>query len=218
MRNPHATATDLTSSSTDHFAPDRSPTSSPTDAAALLARMRHGDRVAATEFVAAFGDQLRRRVRGKLGAGMRRVFDSQDIMSTVSRRLDSYVASGRLNASDPPQLWSLVFKIIDAALVDKVRVYQRLKRVESEDSEFAVTMLTRMKDREQRETEGPELALEAAFRCLKSDLDREVLSLWLNDTPHSRIAELVGSTPDAVRQRWQSIRTHLREQLSSGAI
>lgn len=188
------------------------------DAQELIRRMREGDREAASEFVGTFGEQIRRRVRGKLGHGMRRVFDSQEILSTVGRRLDRYVLGGQLQAVDAPQLWKLVFRMIDAAVVDKARVFRRLSASQDEDSVVAQALLRRMREREREDPEGPELELEAAFRSLKSDVDREVLALWLNDVPHNKIAEQIDSTPAAVRQRWQAIRAHLRQQIEAGAL
>ncbi len=190
----------------------------PIDAAGLLGRMRSGDRDAAFRFVEQFGDLIRRRVRGKLNSGMRRIFDSQEILSTVGRRLDLYVKAGHLRADSEPQLWSLLFRMIDAALVDKARAYRRLNKVEGEDSEFASRLLSRMREQDRKSAEGGEIELEAAFRSLRSDVDREVLALWLNDVPHTRIAEEISSTPEAVRQRWRSIREHLRAQIASGAL
>src|SRR5690606_30935513 len=106
-------------------------------AAALLERMRRGDRDAAAEFLVGYGPLIRRRIRGKLGAAMRRLFDSQEILSTVGRRLDAFVNAGRLEATTTPQLWGLVIRIAENALIEKARVVQSLKAREGEDSPFA---------------------------------------------------------------------------------
>jgi len=180
------------------------------DAGVLLARMRAGDREAASRFMQQFGEILRRRVRGKMGRGMRRLFDSQEILSTVSRRLDRYVRDGQVRAGDEPQLWSLVFKMADAALIDKVRMYKRLQTVEGEDSDFAERALDRIRTSEQRVPEGAELELDAAFKCLKGDVDRELLAMWLNGLPFAQIAAMLDTTPAGARQRWQAIRAQLR--------
>src|SRR5262245_43990251 len=70
----------------------------------LLARMRAGDRQAAAVFITRYESKIRRRVRGKLSLSMRRIFDSQDIVSTLGRRLDLYVRSGKLEAQSEQQL------------------------------------------------------------------------------------------------------------------
>ncbi len=65
---------------------------------ALLDRVRGGDREASAEFISRYGPRIRRRVRGKLSPAMRRLFDSQEILATVARRLDQMVASGERRA------------------------------------------------------------------------------------------------------------------------
>ena len=62
-------------------------------AAALLARMREGDRSACGEFMLHYGDLLRLRIRDKLSSNLRLVLDSEDVLSTVTRRLDVIVSS-----------------------------------------------------------------------------------------------------------------------------
>lgn len=182
----------------------------------LVVRMRSGDREAVGLFVEAYGPFVRRRVRGKLGPSMRRLFDSQEILSTLSRRLDRYVRSGRLQASTEPQLWALVFKMVDAALVDKVRIIRRLRHAEGEDSEFARTWLSRI-DRAARSTgpdgDGVELEIDAALRLLPNAVDRQILSLWLMGNSHRVIGGYLGISADATRQRWQAIRERLRTAL-----
>src|SRR5262245_42454435 len=92
------------------------------DPQSLLERMRAGDRDAAAEFVARFAPNIRRRIRGKMNPAMRRLFDSQEILSTLVRRLDEFVGAGQLNAESIPQLWSLLFRIADNSLIEKARV------------------------------------------------------------------------------------------------
>ena len=99
-----------------------SPTAGATSPAeALLGRMRGGDRDAAAEFVRRYGDLIRLRVREKLGASLRRVLDSEDVLSTVARRLDGIVHDGRLRAGTQAELWSLVTAIANHAVCENVR-------------------------------------------------------------------------------------------------
>ena len=184
----------------------------------LVQRMRLGDRQAAAEFMVEYGPLLRRRVRGKLGAAMRRLFDSQEILSTVGRRLDRYVRVGGLEADSPGQLLQLVFRMAEGAVIDKVRVFQRLERVEGEDSQFAQQVSSRLQDAENDQCDGAVLSLDVALRTLTSDIDRQILTMWLNGIQHSVIAWDLGMTPAAVRQRWKTIRDRLKESLQLGAI
>jgi DNA-directed RNA polymerase specialized sigma24 family protein len=184
----------------------------------LIARMRAGDRDAAAELVREYGDLIRRRIRGKLNSSMRRLFDSQDILSSVSRRLDRYVRSGRVDAVDQAQLWSLVFKIAEVTVVDRARAFERLNAVEGEDSPVAHELLRRMERAERAEPNGSEIVLEKAYLSLASPDDREMLTLWLADTPMFRIAETLRITPAAARQRWRAVRSHLKHNLESGTL
>ncbi|TVQ59449.1 MAG: sigma-70 family RNA polymerase sigma factor [Phycisphaerales bacterium] len=186
------------------------------DAEALLNRMRAGDRDAAAEFVTRYESRIRRRIRGKLGPAMRRLFDSQDILSTLGRRLDRFVRAERVEARTPDELWSLIMGMANNAVVDKARVYRRLRRVERDDAGFADLMLTRLNEGE-RARRDPEIDLEAAFDALKSEVDRQILTMWLTGSRHAHIANSVGLSPDAVRQRWQTIKSHLRERFASHA-
>lgn len=177
----------------------------------LLERMRSGDRAAAAEFIERFGTRIRRRVRGKLGPAMRRLFDTQEILSTLGRRLDQFILAGRLRAETAPELWSLVFRIADNALVEKSRVFRSLEAKEGEDSPLAYRMLGRLREADGHSPDGPEIELERALGILEPGIDREILSLWLTGHQHNHIAESLGLAPTAVRKRWQKIRERLRE-------
>lgn len=184
----------------------------------LLTRMRGGDRDAAASFLVNYGDLIRRRVRGKLGASVRRMFDSLDILSTIGRRFDRYVRDGKLQAVDEPQLWALLFRMAEAAVIDKVRIVKRLQIAEGEDGTIARELLARIEAAENGADDGAEIILERALAALRSDDDRTVLTLWLADWPLFRIAEAMGIPPATARQRWHAIRLLLKEKLQAGEL
>ncbi len=176
--------------------------------------MRGGDRGAAAEFVMRYGSRIRRRIRGKLGPSIRRLFDSLEILSTLGRRLDLYVMSGRLQASNEAQLWSLVGKMADRALIDKARVFKRLQAVEREDSQFAQALASRLRIVDGTQPMGgAELEIDNCLRALDDGVDRQILSLWLAGETHLTISEVVSIGPDAVYKRWERIKSQLRERL-----
>jgi len=137
----------------------------------MLMRMRAGDREAAAEFVSRFGPRIRRRIHGKLGPAMRRLFDSQEILSTLGRRLDVFVGSGSLRATSIEELWSLVFRIADNSLIEKARVFRSLEAKEGEDSPLAYKMLQRLKDAEVHDQDGPLIEIDLALRSLDDAID-----------------------------------------------
>jgi DNA-directed RNA polymerase specialized sigma24 family protein len=182
----------------------------------LLAEMRHGDRDAAAELMRRYGDRLKRRVRGKLSSPVRRVFDSHDIFSTVGRRLDLYVSNGSFFARSEAELWALLARMIDHAVVDKARITQRYQRVEGDDAVVAQALL------KQLESSGrdQELTIHQIDQLLGDDgdlINREILLLWSREFTFEQIAEMMGVDAAMVRQRWRRLRAHLREQLDDAA-
>jgi DNA-directed RNA polymerase specialized sigma24 family protein len=186
------------------------------DPEVLLIRMRDGDRDAAASFLRSFGPRIRRRIRGKLGASMRRLFDSQEIMSTLGRRLDSFVGSHQLRAENMPELWALVFRLADNSLIEKARVFRSLEAKEGEDSPVAHAMANRLRAAERAGPDGSLIEIDRAIDALTDAIDREILSLWLMGSNHAEIGQCVNLAPTAVRKRWQSIREKLRELYESG--
>src|SRR5690606_928250 len=110
-------------------------------------------------FIMTYGSRIRRRIRGKLGPSMRRLFDSQEILSTLGRRLDIYVRDQKLDATEENQLWTLVFRMAENAMVDKTRIYQRLQSVEGSDSVFAHDLLARLRRADAERIDGAETAI-----------------------------------------------------------
>ena len=183
---------------------------------ALLGRMRGGDRDAVGEFIDRYGDRIRRRVRGKLGPAMRSVFDSQEILSTVARRLDELVCAQRLEAREEDQLWALVYRIATNAVIDKARVFKRLRRVEGVDRVFARHLLDDLSQADRTGQHGGELRIEAMLRALSDPIDRQILEMWLRDVPQVGIARALGMPAGTVRRRWIGIKARLGPRILNG--
>jgi RNA polymerase sigma factor (sigma-70 family) len=186
------------------------------DAQSLLTRVRAGDREAAAEFVERFRDRIHRRIRGKLGPAMRRLFDSQEILSTLGRRLDCGVRDGKIRADSVGQLLGYIFAIADNSLIEKARVFRGLEAREGEDGPLARSVAERLRESERRDADGPLIEIDAALRSLDPGEDRQILSLWLMGQPLVEISREVGMQYAAVRKRWEGIRRKLRELFESG--
>lgn len=154
-----------------------------------------------------YGSQIRRRVRGKLRASMRRLFDSQDILSTLGRRLDEYVYSGGFEARSEGELWSLVFKIAERSVAEKARHFESLTGNES--GGFRAASQAQRFDRvDAHDDESPEL--EDLLAEIPSEPDRQIARLWSRGMTSEMIAVEVKMTPHQVRQRWIRTRDRLR--------
>lgn len=179
----------------------------------LIARIRTGDRAAAALFMQRFGERIRCRVRAQLGQSMRRLFDSQDILSTVTRRLDEMVCSGTVRASDEGQLLALLLRIANNAVVDKARLLKRLEQVESDDRVVARTFQAAFAQSSDTDSDGSGV-ITRAFQIIGDPLDRTILSMWLNGLEHAAISHATNLSVEACRFRWHRIRARLREALA----
>ena len=180
----------------------------------LLARMRAGDREAAAEFITTYGSKIRRRVRRKLSQPMRRVFDSQEILSTIGRRLDLYVHGQRLKSTEASQFWALIFKMADRAVIDKQRIFDRLQSVDHCDSDFAKMLCARLVKAD--ENNMLEIEVEEITDALDDPQDQQILTLWLQNKTSTEIAAALGRKRDDIRKRWSRIRDLLKNKLEDG--
>ncbi|MCC6427823.1 MAG: sigma-70 family RNA polymerase sigma factor [Phycisphaerales bacterium] len=185
--------------------------------AATLLKIQDGDRNAAAQFITSNAPLIRRRFRHKLGRAMRRVFDSQELISTVSRRLDRLVRQGMVRAVNERQLWSLVFDIAEHAVIDKARTLRRLEKVEAQDSPFANMLRScLLRDDSGQSTETVELG--DLFESLPDPVDREILALWLNGTTHLVTSQLLELPHATVRKRWERIKDKCRDRLATRGV
>ncbi|MHC4976827.1 MAG: RNA polymerase sigma factor [Planctomycetota bacterium] len=179
----------------------------------LSGRMRAGDREAAAEFIVRYGPRLQRRIRSKLSPAVRRLFDSQDLLSTLSRRLDAYVAKGQFRAADERETWALVTTIAENAAREKARLVARLRKVEGPDSQFAQHLLSRASG-SVAEPEDDHLDPEVLIDALESELDKDLLRFWLRGYTQKQIAEMIEISYDATRKRWERIKKRLIEHFN----
>jgi len=127
-------------------------------------------------------------------------------MSTVLRRVDRLAAEGRLKATSDEELIALLLRVSDRVVIDRYRVLAKLRRVESDEGEWAQSLLKRLEGMSESEGKG---ILADLFRSLEDPDDRVLLSLWIRELPHAVIAQTIGITPDATRQRWRTLRLKL---------
>ncbi len=167
------------------------------------------DRQAIASRLMEFAPLIRRRLQYRLTGQDRRLFDTQDLLSTILRRVDAMVAKGKLRASTDRELISLVLTILDNALVDRHRLLTRLKRVEAQDGVWASWLRTNIDLDNSNQAAD---TLSDIFDSIESAEDRLLLSLRLSGASHAMIAEIIDTTADACRQRWVS----LKNRISSG--
>lgn len=179
--------------------------------AGLLERVRRGDRDAAAELIRQYEPVIRRRIRGRLGAEMRRVVDSMDIVSTVARRLDRCVREGRVEASNDAQLWCLLRQITDNAFKEKGRAFQRMRR-------FEKNLAASTRETSEAEIAGTDSeSARMAVGLLSRPEEMELALLRSAGVSFSRIAQVMGISIVAARQRWRYLRRRVTSALQTKA-
>ncbi len=194
--------------------PPISPPSDPDEPmAGMLDRLRKGDSQAVAQFLTEYGPVVRAHFRRKIGPGMQRLVDSQDLLSTILRRLCQRVGGAGIRAENHRQFWALVYRIGNDALVDRIQVVSRLREMQTQGSDFARFMAERLvssgPQAEHEFTEQLALILER----IESSVDRELLVLWLHGRSLSDAGEALGLSPAGARKRWQRLRETIRASL-----
>ncbi len=148
-----------------------------------------------------------------LGPRLRRVLDSEDVLSTVTRRLDHLVRDRAIRAGSNAELWSLVAAIANHAVAENARTERRERStLESASAHAARDATSRPQAAHADEDDS---ALADIVGSLQDETDRRILWSRLHDHPHEQIAEELGSTASAVRMRWSRIRRLLRKAIRS---
>lgn len=197
---------------------DSFPSDSP-EAAELVRRFRAGDAEAVGVFLERYGPVVRAHYRRRIGSSMRRLVDSQDLLSTIARRLCQRVMVGGVRAEDSSQLWALIYRIGNDALVDRIRILNRLQSLEREGSPFVRGLRERLSDAGQRSESEFAEELSRLLELMDSSLDRELLLRWLHGELLADAGEALGLKAPATRKRWQRLReTIARDWESAGRV
>ena len=174
------------------------------------------DRQSIAEYLISHRDRIRAVARRKLTANARSVFDSEDVFSSVLRRVDTMMDAGTLRPRSVAELWALIDAITRNNAINRTRLIERARALLAEEGPYAQSLL----DRLTRYTTDDEatVLMYRMMGCLKDENDRQVLSLHLRGATHKAIAGLLGISEDASRQRWRAVRGALQEKLSQGAL
>lgn len=179
----------------------------------LIERMNNGDREAAGTFLARYGPMIRRRIRGRMKASLKRLADTGDILSTLGRRLDLYVLRGRFACASEEELWSLIRVIAERSTIEKARILNSINQLEREDGPLAAGVMGRIREAERGQQGSLELAWDDLMGMIADPLDQTIAFHWSMGCSHEETADLVGLSHAAVRKRWERVKVSLRHQL-----
>lgn len=179
---------------------------------AILEAIRRGDRAAVAEFVLRYGALIRLRVRERLGPSVRRVFDSEDLLSTLVRRMDSLIERGAVRAESPAQLWELLTSI----MVQAASEYARRAMMEERRAPLSAIVdmpspVDAMEEVARRDAAESLVRRTVAWRL--DQAEHAMLRMRIGGSGHDEIALALRCTVEAVRMRWIRLRQRLRTQV-----
>lgn len=181
-----------------------------------LADLPLKDREAIANYLIEHKERIRAVARRKLSASARTVFDSEDVFSSVLRRVDTMVEAGTLRPRSVAELWALIDAITRNNALNRTRLIERARALLAEEGPYAQALLDRL-CRFQSDDEAT-ILLYRMMACLTDETDRQVLSLRLKGASHRAAGTLLGLSEEATRQRWRGIRTLLQDKFSEGVL
>jgi DNA-directed RNA polymerase specialized sigma24 family protein len=164
-------------------------------------------RAAAAAFLVRHQALIRRRLRHKLSASARRLFDSEDLFSTVARRIDQEVEHHRMKILDEEHLWAFIRRIGENCITDRLREDAAWRKAQGVISAQAAGLGvdgetgTNCEDIRQLIAAAPET-------------DRQLLVLRVLGAPMSTIGNIMGLSETAVRKRWERFRERSKTRYS----
>lgn len=172
------------------------------------------DREELAAFVLEHSERVRAIARRKLRPSTRGAFGSDDVLSTVLRRLDALAAGGLVRAESEAQLWALVRSIAENVSLQRERLLESTLNRSGEDAVFWSQVHKDFR-RNSTDDEGAFVRLYELLMTLHDPDQRQLFMFRLRGVSHKVIAQYLDTTPDAIRQRWHSVAKQLRSHLAS---
>lgn len=173
---------------------------------------------AARHLVASFllrnRDQIRAIARARLSADTRTVYDSEDVFSSVLRRIDNLARQGVLRPANETELWALIHTIARNTALKKTLLIERARILVTEDPRYGYELMERLN--RCRDDDEATLLVYRLMLALDDPLDRQVFALYLRGASHRAIASFLGIREDASRKRWVRLRDDLRDRFAKG--
>ncbi len=161
---------------------------------AITALVVMGDRSAAAEFIRRNEGVIRARYRWKIRRQPERIADTDDLLSTVFRRVDRFVAGGRLSASGPGRLFEFINRVADRASGEILRRSVRSHRKHN----AAPTQTSRAAP-----MSDPPMISGLLEQAQIHDRDRLIIRMRLAGLRYRHIAHHLGITDGLARERYR---------------
>ena len=174
--------------------------------------VRRGDREAVARVLIRDRARLERRIRLRLSARTRRLFNTLDIFSTLMHRLDQRLASRDMSFDTPAAVIAYALKMADHIVIDRARTARAIENAEQHDRRLALVLSKKVETLDSLSDSEFESMLRDVASGLDED-DRFLLWSWLSGRAHTETADLLGKSASHIRWRWKRLRKTLEDQL-----
>lgn len=164
------------------------------------------ERVAA--FIAERQDAIRAIARRKLCSSTKRVYGSEDVVSSVTARLLALAEGGRVRPRNEEEAWGLVQTAVENKSVSRNRLMSQLRHRASDYPEALDILVDRVGACES--DDEATLLLLRVMSVLTDSNERGMFLLWLRGASHEVIAQQLGISVVASRQRLSASLARLR--------
>ncbi len=174
------------------------------------------DRTAVAEYILAHSPRIRGVARSKLSAATKSIYDSEEVLSSVLRRVDAIVKNGQMHPRSEAELWALIDAITRNNAINRTKLIERARNLLTEDGPYVYELLKRL-----NAYTGDDEATILVYRmmaCLPDEIDRRILGLYIRGATHAAVATLLSITAAATRQRWMRIRRELEARFKDGLL
>lgn len=149
------------------------------------------------------------RIHRLLRDDARKLTDTEDVLSTALRRIDSLILRGQMEAESDEQFYALVHRVIERTIRQKARASSRLRRRELFAQQF------REDNRNERNPDSFSQTIDFVKlgSLIRNPIDREIVLLRGRDLSFRVIAETMDMDPTAVRMRWSRLCAKVRKEM-----
>lgn len=174
------------------------------------------DRKAVAEYLVVHAERIRSVARRKLSAATRSVYDSEEVFSSVLRRVDTLVEKGQLHPRSEAELWALVEAIARNNAINRTKLIERARNLLTQEGPYVYELLKRLNF--YASDDEAHVLVYRMLACLPEEVDRRILGLYMRGASHAAIASLLHITVEASRQRWMRIRRELEARFQKGDL
>lgn len=171
------------------------------------------NRESAADFILRNAERIRAVARRNLTRHAQCCVGSDDILSSVLRRVDEMSASQDLRPVSDAELWRLIERITVNTAASYTRVLERATTFLANDGDYA-----HASRQMQSSTADPEDTVALAHKLLtrlRQDDNHQLFLLRMRGASHAVIAQCLGISETAARKRWSTICRDILSQFDS---